>query len=1056
MLHSIREGSCVLLLALVSLVSTSLSQSPNPSASGTENTSAAPTAIPQTSLPPDDDAIICNHVHPKGYVPEPVRCKNPVTASKILLFPAGAKPSIDFPIQNDRHENVTADCVLTVTNREEKQIEQKTASITLTSGTSTNFTYTFDTTGLKYGVYNINLRVSSGGQLITKREYYAGVTTPGDIPKSPPGAFLYGLDPNYGGVIQRAPDYSNPKRMRQGQCDLLGWIDAMGVDILRDAGIGVNHDRPLEFPDKEQQEDLLTIKKHGLCVTGMISPIVPNHAIPNGYSDEMIHNWTSAVEQIVARTPEIQYWELGNEPDLSGNMDYYVRIFQDTARAVKKGNPKAQVMNGGLSFFGAFGPGNSRRFLQLVDPSCFDVIAYHAHGFGSGAERNIYEMARKAAIKYGKGNLPFCDTESGMFVGSKKQEDAQAWMVVQKQAYAQAVGLKFLMTFRLHAFRSETGWGLLHEDYEPNPAILAYRAMTQNLKGLPYQATLALKQTNAEGYSFAQPNGPARACLIWSNIPAFYNVYVKIAASAKDARNARFMDIYGNMTPVDLSEDGIARVEVTQAPTYLLWNAADSAFKPSAASSMLRTPDMATVIPNDSTPLDFKIVNETDVTVTGTLNTSITASGGGSITPPHQAISVPAHGSVPASLSIKWSPPHNQVQWPSSWLAFTDLQESDVDLSQITELPSTIKGIAGRRVQRAANSTAIPLLRPGESPREKRPGFLFGNIHSEVDQVVKIGVAADWWLELRLNGKIVCSTMEKGNAAIPATDRVVELPLRKGDNLLSARILSGKGGWNLTLVPPSELSALLNPEEGTDRIDLSLEGDGKVLARERLALRPVRSVTPLSDIQWNDTHEEWAKLTPDLTLENANVTNLYDKQQDRSKWWQGSNDLSAVAWIRADSHRLYLVVRVLDDKDVTGSDPDKMPEFDSLQVAVNPVSASAGKDGVELYTIGRVDGKVTIFREESARGLAKALVDPSSSEINASIERDTGVTFYRVSLDHSITGLGVFGLNFLINDNDDGYRKQYIQWTGGLGEGENPSLWQLFVAPPASKHPTGP
>jgi len=130
MLHSIREGSCVLLLALVSLVSTSLSQSPNPSASGTENTSAAPTAIPQTSLPPDDDAIICNHVHPKGYVPEPVRCKNPVTASKILLFPAGAKPSIDFPIQNDRHENVTADCVLTVTNREEKQIEQKTASIT--------------------------------------------------------------------------------------------------------------------------------------------------------------------------------------------------------------------------------------------------------------------------------------------------------------------------------------------------------------------------------------------------------------------------------------------------------------------------------------------------------------------------------------------------------------------------------------------------------------------------------------------------------------------------------------------------------------------------------------------------------------------------------------------------------------------------------------------------------------------------------------------------------------------------------------------------------------
>ena len=1014
---------------------------------------ATQTPSPTPSIPSDDDSIICNHAHPKDFKVEAIRCGNAVTAGKILLFARGAKPVINLPIQNDRSQSIPAECTLVLTDRAGKQIDKKSAALSLAPGAATNFAYTFDTTGLKYGVYSLTLRVNSAGQLLTQREYYAGVTTDTVIPKSADGEFVYGLDPNFGGVLPLEPQAppAPGRRGQQGQADLLPWVDAMGADILRCAGIQFGYDpkgiRP--FPDENSIRALDAFRQHGLRVVGMIAPLSINYKVPNGFADEDVQAWSAQAEKTVRQLPGITYWEVGNEPDLGYSMmDLYVRTFEETSRAIKRGNPKALVMNGGITFFGAVGPGNSRRFLQLVKPECIDVIAYHAHGSGSTAERNVYEQAQKAVVKYGKGDKPFADTESGMFVGSKKQEDAQAWMVAQKQTYAQSVGLKFLMTFRLHAFRSETGWGLLRSDTEPNPAIVAYRALTEHLKSLAFQKKLSLSQASAEGYSFAQPKGPQRACVVWSNEPAFYNAHLKVAASAKDAANLRLMDVYGNTSPADISEDGIVRMEVTQAPVYLLWDAADPKFQASVTRSMLRTPDMATIIPDASAPLDIGIENSTDSNIDATLSAAVTASGNASVTPEKQTIAVPAHKIVPVSLSVQWTPSRqsDEVRWPVSWLAFTDLQESDVNLAETTELPAAIKGEAGRSVQPVNSS--IALLRPGESPREKRPGFVFATVHSDIDQVIHIGCAADFWMEFFVNGKVVCSTMDKGNGSTSANERIIELPLKKGENLLAVKVLSGKGGWSLSVIPPSQLSAILDPGKANNCIDLSLEADGKVLARERLACRPVRSIALLENVKRSGPKEEWLKLTPDFSLENANVTNLYDKAQDRSKWWQGSNDLSATAWIRSDNGRVYLLVWVLDDKDVTGTNPEKMSESDSLQLAVTsnaPGSSPDAKPSVDLYTIGRVNGKTTIFKETSSRGLAKGLVDAASPEIQAEVERSDAGTFYRISLDRSVTGSGVFGLNFLVNDNDDGYRKQYIQWVGGLGEALNPSLWQQFI-----------
>ena len=997
-------------------------------------------------VPADDGSILCNHYLIPGTTFPDVRCKDAVVPGKILLFARGAKPTIELPVQNDRPEAISAEYVLLFADRAGKELRKESGSVLLQPGAATAIRHTFDTRDLKYGVYSLTLQLASGGKPLAGREYYVGIISDTVIPKSPDGQFLYGLAPNYGGVIAKPPEPAvDGKKARQGQCDLLGWIDASGADILRSAGFGLG---PGAW-SPNMLEDLAILRQHGLKVMGMAFPPSPVPFSPppfpkpqDVFPDKELKKWTSKVEELAREAPDVIYWEVGNEPDLGyPGIDYYVYIYEATCQAIKRGNPRALIMNGGITFFGAKGPSNSRRFIQLVKPEFLDVIAYHGHGPGSHAERNIHEQVHKAALEFGKGDKPLADTESGMFVGSKKQEDAQAAMVVEKQAYAQSVGLKFLMTFCLHAFRhGDLGYGLLRSDQEPNPAFVAYRTMTEHLKGLAFQKKLETNRTAAEGYSFAEAGGSRRACVLWSDRPAFYNVYLKVAGSQERIKNLRFMDVYGNPSPAEASQNGIVRVEVTESPVYLLWDALDPHFQASVAPSMLQTPDMARVVPGVSSPLDIRVENTSDTELAATLSARITSRGEASMTPEQQRLTIPPKSSVPAQLSVRWQSPDGGIVWPTSWLVFTDLR--DPDLSAWKEAPATIQGIRGRNVEPV--NGAINLLRPGELPREKRPGFVFGTVQSDRDQVVRIACTADWWMEVRLNGEIICSTLETGNEGKSLAERLLDLPLKKGANLLSLKILGGKGGWSVAMASPSELPALLDPRKPVDCIDLSLLAGGREIASERLALHPVRPVAPIGAQDWTGPKELWASSKPDFVLEGANVVNFFDKLPDSSKFWQGDSDLSAKAWTRCDDRRLYLFVWVRDDKDFTGTNPVKLSDADSLELGISADS----KPVPNLYSIGRINGKTVISRESSSQAKGKTILEASGPEISAQVEREDQGTFYRISLDRALAGSGVFRLNFLIRDNDDGYPKQLAEYTKGLAETPDPSLWQELILSP--------
>lgn len=1013
-----------------------------PSLATAAKPAAAAVPASQPALPADDDSIICNHARAKNAPPPAeVRCKNAVTAGRILLFARGAMPSIELPIQNDRAQAIPADYVLSLQDRQGTQLDQKAGAITLAPNAASSVTYALDTKPLKYGVYSLVLRVTTKGQGLTDREYYVGVISDTKIPKAAEGEFLYGLDPNYGGVIEKAPKPADgDKRAQQGQASLIEWVDAMGVDILRSGGCIIGVESAFRDPLPFLEHELPILRQHGVRLMGMAVPVVPptSPLSKPGSFERQRKQCADAIEDLARKVPDVIYWEMGNEPDLGyPSMETYVQVYEEMYQAVKRGNPKAQVMNGALTFFGAKGPGNSRKFVELVKPEYIDVFAYHAHGPGSLAEKRIYEQMAGTVAEFGKTGKPLVDTESGMFVGSKKQEDMQAWMVLQKQTYAQSKGLKFLMTFRLHAFRSETGWGLLRSDQEPQPAILAYRTMAEHLKGLAFQKTLTMTQEQAEGYTFAQAGGPRRACVLWSNQPAFYNAYLKIAASSAQTKSVRLMDVYGNESAADVGDDGVVHVEVTEAPVYVLWDAVDGNTAVMVVRSMLRTADMATVIPDGTCPLPLSVENASDAALTATLSASINAPGDARITPPEQTLTIPPRSSLPVSLEVQWKAQQQGLIWPDNWTVYSDVPE-DVKLGAIVEVPTAIGQARGRQV--TALKGVIGLLQPGELPREKRAGLVLGTVQSDRPQTLRIGVAADWWMEFRVNGQLVCDTLEKGNGSLGVTERLLDIPLKEGSNLLAFKVLSGRGGWSLTLASPSQLPSLLDPRKANNCIDLVLRSQDKVLARERLALLPVQRIAAVAQQKWDDPLERWESSPHDLDLGAVQVINLFDKQPDRSKWWQGVDDLSATGWMRCDQRRLYLVLRVLDDKDMTGAEPEKIRWFDCLRVAIS-------RDGktMDEYSIGRMGTTAAVYKEQSTRGLAKGQVDAKAEEIQVQVERQPKQTIYRVALDRTMVGDGAFRLNLLVNDNDEGYRKQFLLYSDDHANMGNPPGWRQFI-----------
>jgi acetyl esterase/lipase len=120
-------------------------------------------------------------------------------------------------------------------------------------------------------------------------------------------------------------------------------------------------------------------------------------------------------------------------------------------------------------------------------------------------------------------------------------------------------------------------------------------------------------------------------------------------------------------------------------------------------------------------------------------------------------------------------------------------------LSIPDSLPGT--GIPARPQKINLSNSSYYLDNPDKKYHENDLAVFFGTIISTIDTTIQIGVSADWWMEWFINGDSVYNTLETGNgkANFIVIDHLVKVPVKKGANLLAAKIHSGNEGWKFII-----------------------------------------------------------------------------------------------------------------------------------------------------------------------------------------------------------------------------------------------------------------
>ncbi len=253
----------------------------------------------------------------------------------------------------------------------------------------------FDATARKQGVYLLNLEMSIGqtGEKLVEQEVNLMVSDQKPLPRAKPGEFLFGIDTGGGW----RDDW------------LLGWSSFIGADVLRTPNAS-----PEEMPTALEKLKLL-----GLQTAHMVVPEYKSN--PEERRKRALELAASGA-LVAAKHPEIVYYEIGNEPDLTyfyaGSPAEYVEDYLVIYDAIKKANPRAIVTNGGLCFAGEEGDRRAREIIKLIPKGKIDAWAYHAHGPGAQAERRMLDIVRDEARKWGKADIPFIETESGVAAGT--------------------------------------------------------------------------------------------------------------------------------------------------------------------------------------------------------------------------------------------------------------------------------------------------------------------------------------------------------------------------------------------------------------------------------------------------------------------------------------------------------------------------------------------------------------------------------------------------------------------------------------------------------------
>ena len=794
------------------------------------------------------------------------------------------------------------------------------------SGTSP-VTVNFDPAGWALGPYTATLEATIGDKPQSsapdvQRDTLMGVVTDAKLEKAREGEFMYGMDT---GDNPRAPD-------------ALAFLTLMGVDILRFPGINPAADGA----EREALEALDQLDAVNIKSAIMVMPPGQITAVPEGQFDAELDKVCANLESLARATQgRFKYWELGNEPDLPfffpGPIDLYVKAYERMVDSLKKGDPEALAMNGGLCFWSSEGERRAFEFIEKVDPTKVDVWAYHAHGPGIGPERHRYGQIRagaeKAVEKAGAGNLVFLDTETGASALSPEQFQEQARTVVEKMAFAQAEGMPTLMFFRMN-MRNE-GWALVENRTEPRPVVLAYRSVVERLRHHAYVKSIDTGAPGVDAFLFRREGDNQKVLVTWSNEPARRSVNLRLDDAGADVGTPMVYDLYGNATPASVIPGGVATLAVDVDPTYLVWTSPGDASAVDAAPAALAA-DPGAVVAGQANPVVLKVRNASNEPIDATVTLDPHGRLPVEVDPTTASFTLAAGEEKTVPLTVTVGASDAPLAMPTWWRVFTDVDDAafqKMSPAERAKFPDALPGAPSYRdVAAPANRVDLGKL-AGGALKERRPAVLYATIDSPTETTMPATASADYWMAWYANGEEVYSTIETRGNSSKALHKF-DLPLKKGRNVLAVLVQSGSGGFAISYGGPKELAMAESRGINPDRLDATLTVGGKAVAEEAIPLPIVAPLPAMGDLSPDAPLSEWVKVEPLAALGEADVVNPFLPQPDSSKWYKGESDLSAVAWLRDGGDALHLVVAVRDDALKAGATPADLAGSDAVRLVL--------------------------------------------------------------------------------------------------------------------------
>lgn len=340
-----------------------------------------------------------------------------------------------------------------------------------------------------------------------------------------------------------------------------GWVRRNGLrwrDVEPLPGGGYRWDAPAL---QALETELIAASQRGLRVVLVVQGS-PEWAVdPFGVDCAPINpqhyeNYARFLEAAVARYSappfNVKYWELGNEPDafvFTSNSPFgcwgrpedefyggraYGELLKVAYPAVKRADPRSQVLNGGLllerPYDPATGEGRMARFLEGMLAAgaggSFDILAFHSYSYyngtadgGLGAQDWKPGYLRALLERHGL-EKPLFNTEGALLCMAPSAACAEAQAHAMGRLYVRALRDELIgyiwYLYDSDGFRSTA----LVEPQNPTqrrPAYAAFATAAAALGAHQYAGPVAGLPAGVEAHRLT--DGPRTTFVLWANIP---------------------------------------------------------------------------------------------------------------------------------------------------------------------------------------------------------------------------------------------------------------------------------------------------------------------------------------------------------------------------------------------------------------------------------------------------------------------------------------------------------------------------------------------------------